>query len=274
MTTSSPSERGRDRHVLAFLVLAFGWTWAFWVPEALVAEGVLDTIPALPGLGPFGPTVAGFALVAYADGFGGVRRLLARAVQVDYPKRWLVVALALPPVVVLASLGVGYATGATFEFPWAGEPIVLAFAFVFIFFLGGPVQEEFGWRGYLLDPVQARLGALGGGLAVGVVWSTWHVPLFFIPSQTIYYQEPFLGFLAGNALVSVLITWVYNNTNASLLPALLLHTSFNWANGMFPILTDDTASLAMLALFALVVVAVAAYAGPGRLARDSAGERA
>jgi hypothetical protein len=260
MTATGRAEVVSRRRVLAFLVLAFAWSWGFWVPDVLQAQGVVSNVPDLPGLGPFGPSLAGVVLVAYADGFRGVRRLLARAVQVDYPARWLGLSLVLPPAVVLASLGVGYATGATFEFPWAGQPLVLAIAFVYILLLGGPVQEEFGWRGYLLDPVQARLGALGGGLAVGLVWATWHLPLFFMPTQTIYYEKPILGFLVGITLFSILMTWVYNNTNASLLPALLLHTAFNWSQGMFPILTDDTASLTMLVLFGLVALVVA-YAG-------------
>jgi membrane protease YdiL (CAAX protease family) len=141
------------------------------------------------------------------------------------------VALVLPPAIVGTALAVAVATGTTPTFPWADQPIVLFIAFVWIFVLGGPIQEEFGWRGYLLDPLQERLTALGGGLAVGLVWAVWHLPLFYIPSETIYYQNLFLGFAVSITLLSVLMTWVYNSTNGSLLPALLMHTSWNWAHG-------------------------------------------
>lgn len=264
-----PANSGRKgmRKVGAFLLLTFAWSWGFWGPKALVAEGLVEGVPVLPELGAFGPSVAAFVLVIYADGIVGARRLARRAVRLDFPKRWLVPALFLSPAIVFISLGVATATDASLSFPWTGNPIVLPMAFGFIFFLGGPVQEEFGWRGYLLDPLQERLSALGGGLVVGLVWAVWHVPLFFVPSETIYYQNPFLGFAVSITLLSVLMTWVYNNTNASLLPALLFHTSFNWSQGMFPILDSDPASLTLVGLLVFTTVAVVLYWGPARLVR-------
>ena len=255
------------RAIAAFLALAFGWSWAFWVPKALAGLGLLDGLPVLPELGAFGPSVAAVVLVAYADGITGVRRLFARAVQVDYPTRWLAVALLLPIGVVAAALAVAYVTGTEPSYPWAETPSVLPIAFVFIFFLGGPVQEEFGWRGYLLDPLQDRLGATVAGLSIGLVWAVWHLPLFYIPSQTIYYNVPMFGFFVSTAFLSVLHTWLYNNTNRSLLPALLMHTAFNWANGMFPVLESDPASVTLLIALAAATAAVVAYWGPSTLSR-------
>ena len=270
MTAEQPptdATHGERRKVGVFLLLTFGWSWGFWGPKALAAEGLVEGVPVLPELGAFGPTVAAFVLVTYTNGVSGARRLAGRAVHLDFPKRWLIPALFFSPVIVLIALGVATATDASLSFPWSDNLLVLPIAFGFIFFLGGPIQEEFGWRGYLLDPVQERLTALGGGLAVGVVWAVWHSPLFFIPSETIYYQNPFLGFAVSITLLSVLMTWVYNNTDASLLPALLFHTSFNWSQGMFPILDSDPASLTLVGLLAVTTVAVVVYWGPARLVR-------
>jgi membrane protease YdiL (CAAX protease family) len=270
MTAGQPPtttiHRGR-RKVGVFLLLTFGWSWGFWGPKALAAEGLVEGVPVLPELGAFGPTVAAFILVTFTNGISGARRLARRAVRLNFPKRWLIPALFLTPLIVFIALGVAIATDASLSFPWAGNPTILPIAFGFIFFLGGPVQEEFGWRGYLLDPLQERLTALGGGLAVGLVWAIWHIPLFFIPSETIYYQNPFLGFAVSITLLSVLMTWVYNNTNASLLPVLLFHTSFNWSQGMFPILNSDPASLTFVGLLAFTTVVVVVYWGPQQFVR-------
>jgi len=257
MTATRPAAAAVGwRAVAAFLGLTFGWSWGFWGVQLLAAEGVIAGVGAVPNLGAFGPTVAAFVLVAASDGRAGVRRLAGRAAQFDYPARWLAVALLFPPALVGGALAVAVATGTTPAFPWAGQPVVLVVAFGYIFALGGPIQEEFGWRGYLLDPLQARAGALGGGVAVGLVWAVWHLPLFFLPGETIYYENPFLGFAVSITLLSVLMTWVYNNTNGSLLPVLLLHTAFNWAQAMFPILDSDPASLALVAGLVLAVAAV------------------
>jgi membrane protease YdiL (CAAX protease family) len=251
--------------IVAFLGLTFAWSWGFWGPQVLLAEGVVEGVPVLPNLGAFGPTVAAFLLVAYANGFEGVRRLAGRAIRLDYPKQWLLVALLLPPAIVGGALAVAVTTGTTPTFPWTDQPVVLLIAFAWIFVLGGPIQEEFGWRGYLLDPLQERLTPLGGGLAVGLVWAVWHLPLFYIPSATIYYDNPFLGFAVSITLLSVLMTWVYNSTNGSLLPVLLMHTSWNWVQGMFPVLDSDPGSLAMVGLLVVATIVVVVYSGPKRL---------
>lgn len=265
---SSPRQSANWRAIAVFLLLTFGWSWGFWVPQALVSEGYLASFPTLPALGAFGPTIAAFALVVYADGFQGAKRLAGRAVQLNYSKRWIGIALLFAPVVVLASLGVAIATGTTPSFPWEGNLLVLPIAFVFILFLGGPIQEEFGWRGYLLDELQARFGAVASGVLIGIVWAIWHLPLFYIPSETIYYRNPFLGFAVSITLFSVLLTWVYNNTNRSLLPALLFHASFNWSQGMFPILDSDPASLAFVGLLAVSTIVVVVYYGVETLVRS------
>ena len=255
------------KRVAVFVLLTFGWSWGFWMPRALASEGILDSVPALPELGAFGPTVAAFALVTYSGGLRGASRLAGRAIQLDYPKRWLGVALLFTPVAVLVSLAVAIATGTTPSFPWTGNLLVLPLAFAFILLLGGPLQEEFGWRGYLLDALQTRFGAVQSGVVVGLVWAVWHLPLFYIPSETIYYQNPFLGFAVSITLFSVLMTWVYNNTDRSLLPALLFHASFNWSQAMFPILDSDPASLAFVVLLTVSTIVVAAYWGADTLVR-------
>jgi membrane protease YdiL (CAAX protease family) len=265
--------RGRGS-LLAFFGLTFALSWVVWLPKAAVAQGVetplIATLAGLPQVGAFGPSVAAFILVFASQGFRGVRALLGRAVDLGFDKRWLLPAVLLPPLIVLGALAVAIARGATPEYPWAGQPIVLPVAFVFVLLLGGPLQEEFGWRGVAIDPLQRRFGALGGSLLLGIIWAVWHVPLFFTPSEDVYYNNPFIGFLVSITLLSVLLTWVYNNTNGSLLPVILMHAAWNWSNGMFPTIDSDAGGLALVVLLGLTTLAVVAYWGPARLTRAPA----
>ncbi len=269
-----PGILSRRGSLLTFLGLTFAFSWLIWLPKAAVAQGVdmplVVTLAGLPQVGAFGPSVAAVVLVFASQGFRGVLAFLRRAVVLRFEKRWLLAALLLPPVIVLGALAFAVAQGETPEYPWAGEPIVLPVAFVFILLLGGPLQEEFGWRGVALDPIQSRFGALGGGLILGITWAVWHIPLFFIPSETIYYDRPYFGFFVSISLLSVLMTWVYNNTNGSLLPVILMHATWNWANAMFPAIDSDAGGLALLMLLGLTTLAVVGYWGPARLVRAPA----
>lgn len=109
------------------------------------------------------------------------------------------------------------------------------FVNVVMTFALGPFPEELGWRGYALDRLQARRTALGASLLLGMAWAAWHLPLFFVKGS---YQNG-LGFgsagfwLYGLTAVSasVLLTFVYNSNDRSVLSAILLHFVLNSTRG-------------------------------------------
>ncbi len=70
----------------------------------------------------------------------------------------------------------------------------------------GPLSEELGW-GYALDRLQTRWDALTSSLILGVIWSLWHLPLFYIVGTSQYlYDTSFLRFMLGTTTISILYT--------------------------------------------------------------------
>ena len=61
--------------------------------------------------------------------------------------------------------------------------------FVYIFFLGGPLGEEPGWRGFALPRLQRRYGPLVGSLILGPIWAFWHLPIFWIPELSAHHPQ-------------------------------------------------------------------------------------
>jgi len=268
--------RAEDRDLLAFVALAFGWSWLLWAPRALGALGVTG-LPRPPTVAAFGPTVAAFALAYRARGREGVLDLAGRAVDAGFPRRWWLPTLLLFPAINGGLLLLGVLLGEGLPgLPWAGEPLALPVGFLLVVLTSGPVQEEFGWRGYALDRFQARWAgsrwnALVSSLALGAVWAAWHAPLFLFDPAVIYRPENVVGFVPSILLVTVLVTWVYNNTGGSLLAAVLVHASFNFSHWALPVLDAGVAREAYPFVLLGVTVGVVLGWGPRDLRRGSSG---
>ena len=62
--------------------------------------------------------------------------------------------------------------------------------FLIILFLGGPLNEEIGWRGLL----QRELGFMEfwkSSLTIGVIWGIWHAPIILQGHN--YPEHPVIG---------------------------------------------------------------------------------
>ncbi|MGW1676479.1 CPBP family intramembrane glutamic endopeptidase [Saccharopolyspora sp. NPDC002376] len=68
------------------------------------------------------------------------------------------------------------ATSAQTLIQMAGGPL----PFVALMLVVGPLSEEFGWRGTMHPRLRGKMGRLLAGLLLGVIWSVWHLPLFFV----------------------------------------------------------------------------------------------
>jgi uncharacterized protein len=97
--------------------------------------------------------------------------------------------------------------------------------------LGGPLFEEIGWRGFALPRMEPLHGPLLASVILGVLWALWHLPEFLVPSWAASSGGGgILGitlFIVTAVTFTIVITWVFNNTRASVLLAILVHTSFD-----------------------------------------------
>ena len=211
-----------------YFVLAFAFTWLFWVPAALEAQGLISSLP-VPAtfLGAFGPLVAAVVVTALEGGRAGLRSLLSRVVRWRVAPIWYGVAILGPLLIMLGAIALHVALGG--QPPSLGLLIGAMPALVFVFvymMITVALGEEVGWRGYALPALQARYSALIASLILGVLWALWHLPVFFNP-DTLYSNLPFLQFLAYIVPFAVLTTWVFNSTGGSVLMAMFFHAVLN-----------------------------------------------
>ena len=222
------------RHPLtSFFVIAYAFSWLIEVPIALAAAGILPVTLPRPVLtigivaATFGPTVSAFIMTGLTEGKAGIGRLLRRYVQWRAGLRWYLFVLVGVPVIVL--LGAIVVPGVLGSFQPLIVPLLVGYplAFATTFFLGGPLGEEPGWRGFALPRLQGRSGPLVGSLVLGVLWALWHLPLFWSGVWTPPTVANILMFIVMITALTIMMTWVFNHVRGSLLIMMLMHASFN-----------------------------------------------
>jgi len=263
------SEKKSINFPWTFLLITFGFTWLILLPGVLASLGYF-TLPlpmyALVAVAQFGPSLTAFFLTYRRDGKAGVLQLFKRALNFRIHWKWLAVIFLLPLILAGAAMAIHILTGGSItQSPLWSQPVAILPYFVFIFFFMGPVPEEFGWRGYLLDRLQSRWSALIASLLLGFIWWLWHLPgnLMQGVAQSTIPQGAYLLWILA---FSVLITWIYNSTGGNLLAVMLFHTMANLAIALFPLVEADYYYLAILTVIAAAVVV--AFSGRQHLMRQ------
>ena len=93
--------------------------------------------------------------------------------------------------------------------------------FVYLF-LRGPMGEELGLRGFALPRLQSNRSPFSASIIIGVFWGAWHIPVF-IGRDVV----SVIAFLLLAFALSFLFTFLFNKSNGSLIPVLLLHAAQN-----------------------------------------------
>jgi membrane protease YdiL (CAAX protease family) len=216
----------------AFVVLAYGFSWAWTFPLAVVGDtiekgqGWPTHAPAL-----LGPALAALIVTGWLSGRKGLADLLARMGRWQMPLRWW--AWTLSPFAFLAvALAVDAVTGtlptASDFGRYSGLPAIGVLAVGVLAILVNGFGEETGWRGFALPLLQRRYGALAAALLVTPIWALWHLPYFFTVSAYRHWAPAsYIGFVFGLACGSIVLTWLYNGTGGSILACAIWHGAYN-----------------------------------------------
>ncbi len=255
----------------AYFALSLCWSAFFWF--LCTRTGGISQWPGslLFYVGGAGPLAAALILVQGFENRGVQRDFWVRTFDPRRIRgRWWAASLALHPFLVLAAIVLETAIGGTVavdtEILLDPAALLSLMGFVFVF---GPLPEEMGWRGVALDRLQVRLPPWQAAFLLSCVWALWHLPLFFIEGT---FQQSlgagslrFWIFTASLFPLTVLIHWVYNHTDRSILSAALVHFSGNLCGALI----EKGVRLAALELVGLTVAAVVVARDPSLGARPA-----
>lgn len=218
-------------------------------------------------LGSFAPTIAALIVLGITNGKPGIKKLFKHFLIWRVGFKWYFATVSIAILSIIVSFAYLFSQNSAI-------PTIPILGFFLMLLMGlflGPLSEEGGWSGFALPRLQSKYNAFTASLILGVLWAVWHAPLWFIsgsPQSTMPFWLFFIALLA----VRFIMGWAYNNTNGSLIIAVLFHLFFNFGNE-FAVVTLGVPmnSFLYLASGALVIYAVLViiFAGPKNLSRKN-----
>jgi membrane protease YdiL (CAAX protease family) len=156
-------------------------------------------------------------------------------------RRYLPFVLFFLPLAMVISIIISIAFGQPIEQlrfaeefkVFEGEAILSMIILVLV-----PVMEELGWRGYGVDSLASKFYLFGTSIIFGVLWSIWHLPVFFIKGSyqsTLLEQSPLfaLNFFVGIIPLAIIMNYLYYKNQRSIALIALFHVTANFSAEFF-----------------------------------------
>ncbi|MFW9924448.1 MAG: CPBP family intramembrane glutamic endopeptidase [Candidatus Thorarchaeota archaeon] len=225
-------------YLFVMLIAIFHNIWdipffAFVTEEGFVYENVTIAGFFLWFFYAFSPTISAIIITAIVNGKDVLKKLLKGYLIWRVNWKWYIAAFLLLLAPLLGGI-IFYFIGT----PPGFNQNLTAGSITYLVFFGlasGPLSEELGWRGFLLPKFQKHFNATLSSIFLGLFWFAWHIPLYFIPGTSQNLSSNIIGISIYFVLVmsiSIILTWLYNNSNGSLIITILGHFCFNFGSAL------------------------------------------
>jgi uncharacterized protein len=220
--------------VVSFYGLTIALSWGYWL--GLLAQGKRvvpgSAVTHFPGL--LGPMLAALGVTAVIGGRKALLELFGRMFRFGphWPSKLM---LALSPLALGAAAFVAMlvlrrpfpSLDAFAHFPGLPADWPLAGVVLAVVAING-LGEETGWRGFVTERLLASHGRFKATLWVALLWSVWHLPLFWLNSRMATLMGPILiGGLFALVCGAFVLAQVYLATGHSILCVALWHAGYN-----------------------------------------------
>ncbi|MHA2428767.1 MAG: CPBP family intramembrane glutamic endopeptidase, partial [Candidatus Hermodarchaeia archaeon] len=255
------------------LLWFFVLTFVLFIVAIVIAAAI--PLPMLQLLPPCAPSIAAFIVILLIlKERNGIRKLVEKLAIWRFGIGWYLAALS-PFAIALLAIGLYIGLGNPIPGPHMPFDWITGLFWLIVSVVVGATGEELGWRGFALPRLQSRFNALGSSLILGVFWGFWHLPIYLL----IGFEEgqfDFLNFLSYIMLIvfiSIIITWIVNNTNGSVLGATIFHASFNFSLALFVeilgLIQLQWYFLAIIILYSIYAITIVIIYGYTHLSKES-----
>lgn len=253
-----------NRELILFFTTAFIISWILWIAAFIIEYYAINSpisADMLIRAGSFGPSVSGLILAYKSGGKKEVCALLKSVKNINIKPQWMMFAfLAMPAVSAISCLIYSSIGGDVPQTQFKIWQLPIAFLYIVLFM--GPLGEEIGWRGFALGRMLNKFTPFKPAVIIGVIWTIWHLPLFFITGTTqnilagFGIIAAFLCYMVYTVMISVLITLLYVKSSGSLFVSILFHAMGNMSLGIIPLILLKTGAVILLIVLSVLSIAV------------------
>lgn len=253
-----------SRSPTAFFGVVLALAIPIWALSRFVGVIGALKIPVTDLLLAFTPLAAGAILVTRAEGLRGLAAFLRRLFDVRKLARttWLLPVLLLAPAIYALTSAAMHLAG----HPGAPDPHLARLPIMIVVMYALAIGEEGGWTAYVLDPLQARFGAVGASLIIAAPWWLGHIPSIIEIGGS---AGDIAWWIPGAIALRILMTWLHNNTGRCVSSVILFHTLLNVGRSVsYPTIGthyDPAYQAAGYAVALVVAAAVSIVWGPKTL---------
>ncbi|MDO5831492.1 CPBP family intramembrane glutamic endopeptidase [Methanobrevibacter sp.] len=245
-----------------FFALAYLFTWIFWIPAIYLPESIS---PVLMLIGLMAPAIVSTAFIMLSRS-DALKQDFKNKIIGFYKVKWLNVVWAVIVFAIiiacsiLLSLPFGQSLNQfsfTESFSFTGVGIAGAFLTITI----ASIIEEVGWKGYCEDSIGNYMNWFWESMIFGVLWSFWHFPLIFIQGtyQAGLMVNPLyvINFFVSGIPMGFVITWVYLESDRSILACMIFHFFVNFMQEKIAI-TPETKCLETIVITVVTIIIIMA----------------
>lgn len=208
----------------------------------------------------FSPTISAVVISGLIGGLVEIKKLFSGFSRWKVGLIWYMAAFSLTLFPLLVSF-IYAVLGNPIPGIAPGTPIMFLLSNLVFTLFSGPLAEEAGWRGFALPRLQKRFNALLSSIILGVIWACWHLPFYARSGGGAGMQ--FIIYFGMVMVLTIFITWIYNNTNGSLGLCVITHFCFNFDSafiagylGLLPRMVFNIWCGALLGVYIIVIIFV------------------
>jgi membrane protease YdiL (CAAX protease family) len=212
--------------VMAYLILTYAISWVCWGLTIVInnfyglkiIENPITTLLWI--IGGFGPTISIIVLLCKWKEINNFKELIRFIFNSPNLIKTIMVTLSMFIIQFLLYF---------IFLPRNNTPIYMVLIYLPVMVIGGGL-EEVGWRGFLQPKLEKIIPFILCLFSISIIWTGWHIPLFFIKGSS-QNDMSFFVFFLGNFAMTCILAMIYKVTK-NIFSCILFHA---WTNALYSV---------------------------------------